>query len=151
MRLESVSYAAMVGKLRQVVLKFSTSGALKLSQLILANQLDLIVYDVVAFQLENGPLIWIQNRSQIARYLTATNKGKIVILFTACRTTQPPINIHYSKGRKLETQADTYLLFFINKAFSCHEWKLPDVIFGFNGIPDLKPQMCLYIRRLLHT
>lgn len=76
MRLESVSYATTVGQLRQVVLRFSTSGALKLSQLILTNQLDLITYDVVAFELENSPLVWIQNRSQIARYLTTANKGK---------------------------------------------------------------------------
>lgn len=77
MRLESVSCAAKVGQLRQVVLKFSTNGVLKLSQLILTNQLDLITYDVVAVQLANGPLIWIQNRSQIARCFTATaSKGK---------------------------------------------------------------------------
>ena len=76
-RLESISFAAMVGRLRQVVLKFSTSGVLKLSQMILSGQLDLIAYDVVAFQLENGPLIWIQNRSQIARYLTTSSKSKV--------------------------------------------------------------------------
>ena len=77
LRLESVSYAAKVGQLRQVVLRFSTNGVLKLSQLILTNQLDLITYDVVALQLANGPLIWIQNRSQIARCLTATaSKGE---------------------------------------------------------------------------
>lgn len=76
MRLESVSYAAIVGQLRQVVLRFTTNGVLKLSHLILTSQLDLIPYDVVAFQLENSPLMWIQSRSQIARYLTSTSKGK---------------------------------------------------------------------------
>ena len=83
-RLESISFAALVGRLRQVVLKFSTSGVLRLSQMILSSQMDLIAYDVVAFQLENGPLIWIQNRSQIgiqnrsqiARYSTTSGKSK---------------------------------------------------------------------------
>ena len=76
MRLESISYGSKVGQLRQVVIRFNTSGALKLSQLILANHLNLVTCDVVAFQLEGGPLVWIQNRSQTARYLTTTNKGK---------------------------------------------------------------------------
>ena len=75
-RLDSISYGSKVGQLKQVVIRFNTSGALKLSQLILANQLNLVTCDVVAFQLEGGPLIWIQNRSQIARYLTTTNKSK---------------------------------------------------------------------------
>ena len=91
LRLESVSYAAMVGQLRQVVLKFSTNGVLKLSQLILTNQLDLIAYDVVAFQLENGPLMWIQNRSQIARYLTTTSKGKAAIYFNIITHVYPHV------------------------------------------------------------
>ncbi|XP_065883468.1 uncharacterized protein [Dysidea avara] len=78
MRLESISYGSKVGQLRQVVIRFNTRGALKLSQLILANQLNLVTCDVVAFQLEGGPLVWIQNRSQIARYSTTTNKGEIL-------------------------------------------------------------------------
>jgi len=76
MRLESISYGSKVGQLRQVVIRFNTSGVLKLSQLILTNQLNLVTWDVVAFQLEGSPLVWIQNRSQIVRYLTTTNKGK---------------------------------------------------------------------------
>jgi len=75
-RAESTSYRSKVGQLRQVVLQFNTSGALKLSQFILSNQLSLVAWDVVAFQLEGGPLVWIQNRSQIAQYLTTTTKGK---------------------------------------------------------------------------
>jgi len=75
-RAESISYGSKVGQLRQVVLQFDTSNAMKLSQFILANQLNLVAWDVVAFQLEGGPLVWIQNRSQIAQYLTTTNKGK---------------------------------------------------------------------------
>ncbi|XP_065883154.1 uncharacterized protein [Dysidea avara] len=78
MRPESISYGSKVGQLRQVVIRFNISGALKLSHLILANQLNLVTCDVVAFQLEGGPLVWIQNRSQIARYLTTTNKGEIL-------------------------------------------------------------------------
>ena len=93
MRLESVSYATMVGQLRQVVLKFSTNGVLKLSQLILTNQLDLITYDVVAFQLENGPLMWIQNRSQIARCLTTTSKGKAAIHFNTFTHVHPLVDL----------------------------------------------------------
>jgi len=76
MRLENISYGSKVGQLRQVVIRFNTSGALKLSQLVLANQLNLVAWDVVAFQLEGGPLVWIQNRSKIARYFTTTNKGE---------------------------------------------------------------------------
>ena len=76
MRLENISYGSKVGQLRQVVIRFNTSGVLKLSQLVLANQLNLVTWDVVAFQLEGSPLVWIQNRSQIARYLTTSNKGK---------------------------------------------------------------------------
>ena len=72
---DSIYYGSKVGQLRQVVIRFNTSGALKLSQLILSSQLNLDALDVVAFQLEGGPLVWIQNRSQIARYLIA-NKGK---------------------------------------------------------------------------
>ena len=94
LRLESVSYGAMVGQLRQVVLKFSTNGVLKLSQLILTNRLDLIAYDVVAFQLENAPLMWIQNRSQIARYLTTTSKGKTSICFNVITYTYTSTCIH---------------------------------------------------------
>ena len=60
MRLESISYGSKVGQLRQVVIRFNTSGALKLSQLIVANQLNLATCDVVAFQLEGSPLVWIQ-------------------------------------------------------------------------------------------
>jgi len=75
-RPESISYGSKVGQLRQVVIQFNTSGVLKLSQLILTNQLNLVAWDVVAFQLEGSPLVWIQNRSQIAQYLTTTNKGK---------------------------------------------------------------------------
>ena len=76
MRLENISYGSKVGQLRQVVIRFNTSGALKLSQLVLANHLNLVLWDVVAFQLEGGPLVWMQNRSQIVRCATITNKGK---------------------------------------------------------------------------
>ena len=77
MKLDSISYGSKVGQLRQVVKQFNTSGALKLSHLILFNQLNLVALDVVAFQLEGGPLVWIQNRSQIAQCLTTkSNKGK---------------------------------------------------------------------------
>jgi len=76
-KLDSISYGSKVGQLRQVVIRFNTSGALKLSHLILSNQLNLVALDVVAFQLEGGPLVWIQNRSQIAQCLTTkSNKGK---------------------------------------------------------------------------
>ena len=56
------------------MIRFNTSGALKLSQLILSSQMNLDALNVVAFQLEGGPLVWIQNRTQIAQYLV-TNKS----------------------------------------------------------------------------
>jgi len=58
MRLENI-YSSKVGQLRQVVIRFNTSDALKLSQLVLDNQLNLVTWDLVAFQLEGGPLFWI--------------------------------------------------------------------------------------------